>query len=88
MSSLIAARITELGYYKKYGRFVMVKDLLRINLKGENVVPSDMCTDAMNLFELLAHKKSLPNDKHHWVGVLSLRRQVGSQTYKRYTWGF
>jgi len=73
ISNLIAARISELDYYKRYGRFVTVKDLLRINLKGENVVPLDMCTDAMNLFELIVHKKSLPNDKHHRVGVLSLR---------------
>ena len=33
----------------------------------------DMCTDAMNLFELLVHKKALPNDKHHRVGILALR---------------
>ena len=31
-----------------------------------------MNTDAMNLFEPICHTKSLPNDKHHRVGILAL----------------
>ena len=38
-----------------------------------NCIPIDMCTDAMNLFELICYSKSLPNDKHHRVGILALR---------------
>mgnify|MGYP000013776899 CR=1 FL=1 len=71
-SNPIAARIADIDYYKRYDKFVTVKDFPRMNLKGENAVPG-MCTDAMSLFELIVHKKSLPNDKHHRVGVLSMR---------------
>ena len=34
-----------------------------------------MNTDAMNLFELICHTKSLPNDKHHRAGILALREE-------------
>eukprot|EP00959_Pyramimonas_sp_CCMP1952_P254016 5306556-Pyramimonas_sp.AAC.1 len=42
-------------------------------MQSQHLRPVDICTDAMNLFELICFSKSLPNDKHHRVGVLTLR---------------
>ena len=36
-------------------------------------IPFDICTDAMNLYEMVVHSKALPNDKYHRVGILALR---------------
>ena len=38
-----------------------------------NYIAVDLYTDAMDLFELNCYSKSLPNDKHHRVGILALR---------------
>jgi hypothetical protein len=49
ISNPIAARITELEFYKRHGRYITIKDLVRINLKGEYAVAVNTCTDVMNL---------------------------------------
>ena len=51
------------------------RDLLQLQLHGNRHIHVDMNTDAMDLFELICHTKSLPNDKHHLVGILALREE-------------
>ena len=70
---LVANRITELEFFRHNKRAPCARDLLDLQLRGEHVIPVDICTDAMNLFEMICHSKSLPNDKHHRVGILALR---------------
>ena len=73
ISNLIASRFSELDFYRVYQRYVSVSDVLEMHLNSRHHIMIDLCTDAMNLFELLVHKKALPNDKHHRVGILALR---------------
>ena len=62
-STLIASRISELYFFATHGRHIKVRDLITMHAQcNNNAVPVDMCTDAMNLFELAVHKKALPND--------------------------
>ena len=75
VTSLLANRFSELDYLPMYGRLPRPKDLLRLMLQGNHTIPADLCTDAMNLWELICHSKTLPGDKHHRVGVLALREE-------------
>ncbi len=72
VSSLISSRFTEFDFPKVFGRNITIKDVLRIHLQSENHVSIDLCTDAINVFELV-HRKAYPNDKHHRVGIFALR---------------
>eukprot|EP00973_Karenia_brevis_P086992 12063315-Karenia_brevis.AAC.1 len=73
ISNLVANRFTELDFFTIHARKITVKDRLKIHAMSLNHISVDICTDAMNLFELIVHKKTLPNDKHHRVGILALR---------------
>ena len=73
VAAIIANRITEIDYYSVYGKHATARDLLRNQALALNHIAVDLFTDAMNLFELICYSKSLPNDKHHRVGILALR---------------
>ena len=73
VSNMVASRFSEIDYYITHGRYPSVKDLLHQYLACENTIPIDMYTDAMNLWELISSARTLPSDKNHRVGVLSLR---------------
>eukprot|EP00959_Pyramimonas_sp_CCMP1952_P276031 5769728-Pyramimonas_sp.AAC.1 len=73
MANIIASRITELEYLPVFGKTSTARDLLEVHLRSQHLIPVDVCTDTMNLFELICFSKSLPNDKHHRVGILALR---------------
>ena len=75
VSSLLASSFTEFDRYTAFARFPTARTLLVLQLHGNHHIPVDMCTDAMNLFELICHTKILPNDKHHRVGILALREE-------------
>jgi len=74
-SSLLGNRFTEVDHFSVFGKFPAARDLFQLQLHGNHHIPVDMNTDAMNLFELICHTKSLPNDKHHRVGILALREE-------------
>ena len=65
VSSLLANRFTELEFFSIWGRHATPQDLLKAQLQGNHSVPADLCTDAMNLFDIVCHNQSLPGDKHH-----------------------
>eukprot|EP00959_Pyramimonas_sp_CCMP1952_P009508 198391-Pyramimonas_sp.AAC.1 len=73
MHNIIASRITELEYLPVCGRVPTARDLLEVHVRSQDLIPVDICTDAVNLFELICFSKALPNDKHHRVGILALR---------------
>ena len=73
MADIIASRFTEIEYVRLYRRAPSARDLLEMHVRSQHIIPVDLCTDAMNLFELVCFSKSLPNDKHHRVGILALR---------------
>ena len=73
VSNMIASRITELEFLPVFGRLPNARDLLEVHARSLNIIPTDMYTDAMNLWELICHGRTLPNDKNHRVGVLALR---------------
>jgi hypothetical protein len=75
VTSLLANRFTELEFFSIWGRHATPQDLLKAQLQGNHSIPADLCTDAMNLFEIVCHNKSLPGDKHHRVGILALREE-------------
>ena len=75
VSSLLGNRFTEIDHFSVFGKFLAARDLLQLQLHGNHHIPVDMNADAMNLFELICHTKSLPNDKHHRVGILALREE-------------
>ena len=70
---LLANRISELDYYAMYGQHANARDLLEMMTYGAHRIHINVCTDAMNIFELVCHSKALLNDKYHRVGVLALR---------------
>ena len=73
ISNMIASRFSELEFCVTHGRYPAVKDLLEQYLTAQNTIPIDLYTDAMNLWELVCSARTLPSDKNHRIGILSLR---------------
>ena len=52
---------------------VSIKQLLALQASGFSVIPSDHCTDCMDVFELICGARGLTADKFQRLAIMALR---------------
>jgi len=71
--NLIALRYTEVYCISTFGRTPSTKFLLHLQTNNLAILPCDLTTDCMDLYELVCGLKGIPSDKSQRLCVLCLR---------------
>ena len=82
--NLIALRFTEIFCVATFGRTPTTSYLLYLQTHNLTVVPCDLTTDCMDLWELVCGVKGIPSDKSQRLGILCLREDRLNQRIRNF----